>query len=813
MDREELQRQLVITFRAELEEHCAALNTGLLELEKELPDEEREELLKSLFRAAHSIKGSARAVELKEISTVAHKMEDVLGAIRKNELAGTSQVVDQLLRATDLLNEAMQLHLDGKTLPLEARKAVMSQLDAALKGELQEPEPTEGPRTSHDDTGKTATPQVPPSPPGSSIDPPATQSGPDKTETAPVETDPNIYMEPVEVSDSEPSKTPPAKPPEKPETAQPVSVSTKPHSAEETIRVSTEKLDVLMAGMGELLVARMRMEQRLGEMKEIQSFLVGWEKAWRKMKIRKKAVERRAVNDSELLALLDFFSVNESHLRDAGRKMDRLCEWMDGDYRHLSLLTDDMQDGVRRVRMVPVATLFDLFPRMIRDISREQGKKARLILEGAGTEIDRQVLEGLKDPLTHLLRNAIDHGIEPPEARRQRGKPEEGTIRLKASQRGNHIVLEVSDDGAGINLQAVRRAAVRNHLITAGDAENMGREETVDLVFQSGLSTHVSVTDLSGRGVGMDVVRDQLEKLHGQVKTLTELDQGTTFTLILPLTLATSHVLMLEVADQVVAAPTTSVERLLQVKPEEIKRMEGKPAVSINGRALPLISMARILALPERETKEVGPEKIAVVVLGAVEKRLAFQVDGFVGAQEVVVKNLGPQLRRVPNISGATILGTGQVVMILNAGSMIHSAQGVKGAGLLKRAHFEEAQAKKVLVVDDSITTRTLEKNILENAGYQVAQAADGMEGWERMQDDTYDAVVFDIEMPRMDGFQLTEKVRRDSRFEHLPIVLVTSLESPEDKLRGMEAGADVYITKGSFDQQELLETIERLIG
>lgn len=813
MDREELQRQLVITFRAELEEHCAALNTGLLELEKELPDEEREELLKSLFRAAHSIKGSARAVELKEISTVAHKMEDVLGAIRKNELAGTSQVVDQLLRATDLLNEAMQLHLDGKTLPLEARKAVMSQLDAALKGELREPEPTEGPRTSHDDTGKTATPQVPPSPPGSSIDSPATQSGPDKTETAPVETDPDIYMEPVEASDSEPSKTPPAKPPEKPETAQPVSVSTKPHSAEETIRVSTEKLDVLMAGMGELLVARMRMEQRLGEMKEIQSFLVGWEKAWRKMKIRKKAVERRAVNDSELFALLDFFSVNESHLRDAGRKMDRLCEWMDGDYRHLSLLTDDMQDGVRRVRMVPVATLFDLFPRMIRDISREQGKKTRLILEGAGTEIDRQVLEGLKDPLTHLLRNAIDHGIEPPEARRQRGKPEEGTIRLKASQRGNHIVLEVSDDGAGINLQAVRRAAVRNHLITAGDAENMGREEAVDLVFQSGLSTHVSVTDLSGRGVGMDVVRDQLEKLHGQVKTLTELDQGTTFTLILPLTLATSHVLMLEVADQVVAAPTTSVERLLQVKPEEIKRMEGKPAVSINGRALPLISMARILALPERETKEVGPEKIAVVVLGAVEKRLAFQVDGFVGAQEVVVKNLGPQLRRVPNISGATILGTGQVVMILNAGSMIHSAQGVKGAGLLKRAHFEEAQAKKVLVVDDSITTRTLEKNILENAGYQVAQAADGMEGWERMQDDTYDAVVFDIEMPRMDGFQLTEKVRRDSRFEHLPIVLVTSLESPEDKLRGMEAGADVYITKGTFDQQELLETIERLIG
>jgi two-component system chemotaxis sensor kinase CheA len=508
-----------------------------------------------------------------------------------------------------------------------------------------------------------------------------------------------------------------------------------------------------------------------------------------------------------------FCHVNETHLQNAGRKVDRLCEWMDGDYRHMSLLTDDMQNGVRRVRMVPVSTLFDLFPRMIRDISREQGKQARLVLEGADTEIDRQVLEGLKDPLTHLLRNAIDHGIEPPEARRRRKKPEEGTIRLEASQRGNHIVLEVSDDGAGINLQAVRRAAVRNHLLTPADAENISVDETVDLVFQSGLSTHVSVTDLSGRGVGMDVVREQLEKLHGQVKTQTEMDHGTTFTLILPLTLATSHVLMLKVADQVVAVPTTSVERLLQMKPDEIRRMEGKPAVSINGRALPLISMAQILALPEREVNEEGPQKIAVVVLGAVEKRLAFQVDGFLGAQEAVVKNLGPQLQRVPNISGATILGTGRVVMILNAGSMIYASQGVKGAGLLSRMRVEAAQAKKVLVVDDSITTRTLEKNILENAGYQVGQAADGMEGWERMQEETYDAVVFDIEMPRMDGFQLTEKVRRDNRFEHLPIVLVTSLESPEDKIRGMEAGADVYITKGTFDQTELLETIERLIG
>ena len=583
--------------------------------------------------------------------------------------------------------------------------------------------------------------------------------------------------------------------------------------AGDTIRVKTEKLDALMAGMGELLVARMRMEQRLGELKSVQSVLGGWEKLWRKSRALKRSLDRRSDGDSELSALLDFFSINENHINSVGRNINRLSESMESDYRHLALLTDDMQDGVRRVRMVPIATLFDLFPRMIRDIGREREKEVELVLEGAETEIDRQVLEGLKDPLTHLLRNAIDHGIEMPDERLKKGKARQGIIRLKANQSGNHIVLEVSDDGKGINLAAVRRAAVKNNLITPADAETLSAEETIDLVFQSGLSTHVTVTDLSGRGVGMDVVREQLEKLHGQVKTHTEVDKGTAFTLILPLTLATSHVLMLKVSSQTVAVPNTTVERILQFKPEEIRRMEGKPAVRIGGRALPLISMAEILELPLVEKAENDNKKIGVVVLGAVEKRLAFQVDKFLGAQEVVVKNLGSQLQRVRNISGATILGTGQVVMILNPGSIIHSAQGLRGSSLLKKVQVKKTVVKKVLVVDDSITTRTLERNILENAGYAVSQAADGMEGWEKMQEEAFDAVVFDIEMPRMNGFQLTEKVRQDNRFEHLPIVLVTSLESPEDKLKGMEAGADVYITKGTFDQQELLETIERLIG
>jgi two-component system chemotaxis sensor kinase CheA len=784
MDREELQRQLIATFKAELEEHAIALNKGLLELEKSLSKADREELLKSLFRSAHSIKGSARAVELKDISTVAHKMEDVLGALKKGALNSSPQLIDRLLHATDLLTEAMQCHLDGSAVPFDRKKSVMSQLDELLRGDFSVEEGTPRDR-------ETAAPEPPP---------PRTQESIEKAAVP----EKSVEMRPASADEEEEPLNDAC---ETPSAASPKS------AVADVIRVRTDKLDALMAGMGELLVARMRMEERLGELKDVRSVLGTWEKLSRKSRKDQRLLEKKRGSDPELSAILDFISTNENHLNRVNRSVNRLAESLESDYRHLALLTDDMQDGVRRVRMVPVSTLFDLFPRMIRDIGRENGKEVSLLLEGAETEIDRQVLEGLKDPLTHLLRNAVDHGIEAPDQRVKLGKAREGTIRLKASQSGNHIVLEVNDDGSGINLGAVRRSAVKNRLITSADAENMSAEETIDLVFQSGLSTHMAVTDLSGRGVGMDVVREQLEKLHGQVKTETEENKGTTFTLILPLTLATSYVLMLKVAGQTVAVPNTTVERILHFKPEEIGRLEGKPAVRIGGRALPLISMADVLELPVAAGQEENGKKIGVVVLGAVEKRLAFQVDEFLGAQEVVIKSLGTQLRRVRNISGATILGTGQVVMILNAGSIIYSAQGMRGSSLLRKSASVEKTVKRVLVVDDSITTRTLERNILENAGYYVSQAADGVEGWEKMQDESFDAVVFDIEMPRMNGFELTEKVRREQRFEHLPIVLVTSLESPEDKLKGMEAGADVYMTKGSFDQQELLETIERLIG
>ena len=809
MDRSELLRQLMETFKLELDEHVATLNKGLLAMEDGLSPEEGDKVLKELFRAAHSVKGSARAVEMRDIEVVSHKMEDVFDALKQGDLSFYPELVDGLLQATDILSESMAMHLKGEQMPHGAKHEVLDRLDRILKKPM--PDVADAFTPPHSLRQKEEKP----------IHSPRTRRAPGKV-APPV---PGVKSSQQVTMDPEPSVIPTMKKQTVPDRCRDVDttenfeciaksncLSIQPVGGGDTIRVATEKLDALMAFMGQLQVSRMRMEQRLGELKSVREQFGAWDKSWRKFKHHKRTVLRHD-NENDLETLMGLFDLNERYLKEIRREFDGITARVENDYRDLTLLTDDMHNGVRQIRMVPVSTLFDLFPRMIRDIGKERGKSVQLKLEGMKTEVDRQVLEGLKDPLIHLLRNAVDHGVESPDSRREKNKPEQGNITLKAFQQGNQIVIEVSDDGAGIHLDAVKKAAIENHLMTPADARNLNSRETVDLIFHSGLSTHKTVTELSGRGVGMDVVREQLEKLHGQVKIITKPDQGTTFHLILPLTLATSHVLMLSVAGETVAVPTTSVEQILSIDPACVGSMEGKPAITINKQVLPLISMVQVLELPDVDDGMNEYEKLSVVVLGAVEKRMAFQVDKFIGDQNVVVKSLGPQLNGVRHIAGATLLGTGQVVMILNAGSMMQAAKGSSSRSYPVQVQLKKTAAKKILVVDDSITTRLLEKNILENYGYQVTQAADGMEGWEILQQDAFDAVVFDIEMPRMNGLQLTEKVRQEARFENMPVILVTSLEESMDKIKGMEAGADAYITKGAFDQKELLETIERLIG
>jgi two-component system chemotaxis sensor kinase CheA len=565
------------------------------------------------------------------------------------------------------------------------------------------------------------------------------------------------------------------------------------------------------------MVTGLRNEQRLAEIQALQQRFAHWEKSWRQVRLHRTRLRRRGEETrffpKNLVSLLDFLDLNERYLKDIGAQMNDFVRSFGSDCGRLTFLTHNLQDGIRRLRMLPFATLFDIFPRVVRDLARERGREVALRVEGAATEVDRYVLEAMKDPLTHLLRNAVDHAIEPPDQREAAGKPRYGTIRLRAAQRGNTVVLEVADDGAGIDLQAVRQAAVARGLLTAQEAASLNDQEAIHFIFRSGLSTMSQATELSGRGVGLDVVRENLERLHGLIQVDTAPGEGTTFTLTVPLTLATSHVLLVGVGGQTVAVPTTTVERILKVDAAAVGRIEGRPAVRANGRLLPLFSLAQILELPHAEPHLAPGQKAPVVVLGVAERRVAFRVGELQGIHEVVVKRLGPQLRRVRNVAGATVLGTGQVVIILNVADLMKSALAGTALAAPPPVEVREVRRHRVLVVDDSITTRTLEKNILENAGYEVLVAADGEEAWALVQSEFLDAVVADIAMPRMDGFILTEKIKGGERFKELPVVLVTSLESPEDKIRGLEAGADAYITKATFDQQDLLETIERLIG
>jgi two-component system chemotaxis sensor kinase CheA len=371
----------------------------------------------------------------------------------------------------------------------------------------------------------------------------------------------------------------------------------------------------------------------------------------------------------------------------------------------------------------------------------------------------------------------------------------------------------VSDDGAGIDATAVRQAVVAQGLMTTAEANGLTDQEAVQLIFRSGLSALPEPTDLSGRGVGLDVVRRNLERLHGLVDVETAPGQGTTFTMTLPLTMATSHVLLVEVADQTVAVPSSSVRRILRVDASDLGRIDDRPALCVDGRPLSLIPLGQVLELPPAGDRRERDDEVLVVVLGVAERRIAFRVDGCQATREVVVKSLGRQLSRVRNVAGATILGTGQVVVILNVADLMTSAQASRVGVAPQPVEARGATRRRVLVVDDSITTRTLERTILENAGYEVLVAADGQEAWALVQSEPLEAVVADIAMPRMDGFALTERVKGAEAHADLPVILVTSLESRQDRIRGLEAGADAYVVKSTFDQLELLEIIERLIG
>ncbi len=766
----EIRQQLINSFKAEQKEHVQAINRGLLQLEKNPAAPNHAELLNEIFREAHSLKGTARAVGITTIESLGHALEDLLLNAKEGRLVFSAELFDLMYQALDAVDLVMTQLEAGHTTPPVAVLTLLARLEEVTQ-----------------QLGNTATPPE---------NHPVEVEAETKTETEPA-TAPSPEEEPAMLA------------------VAPVGPS------DETIRVSVSKLDALMGQFAELLGAKIRAEQRLAEVRRLQGLAAEWHKEWLPLRgsynrlVRGRRQARRneayALKSSEMTALVEFITKNQDLLHAFNLQSNALSRQFANDTLRLSLIIDELQEEIKRVRMLPLATITHTFGRMVRDLAREQGKEINFIITGDGTELDKRVLEQIKDPLLHLLRNAIDHGLEPPERRLAAGKPPQGQIVLEAVQQGNNVVITISDDGRGLDRPAIRAAAVRRGLLSAAEAQKLSDDETVTLIFNSGLSTSQIITDISGRGVGLDVVRQNVEELHGALNVASRPNLGATFTLTLPLTLASSHGLLLRAGEQTFALPISTVVRMLRVPPGQITRLGGREAIIYDGKPIALARLADILELP---AAPVASDLLTVVVVGVAEKRLGLIVDDLLGEQEIVMKNLGRQLVKVGGIAGATVLGSGQVILVLHTADLLKLAARASSRPPVAGAAQPAAQLRKtVLVVDDSITTRTLEKNILESAGYEVKLATDGEEALAALvSGQTPNLIVSDINMPRLDGFALTQRVRQDTRYAEIPIILVTSLDSPADKARGIEVGADAYIVKSSFDQGNLLETIEQLV-
>jgi two-component system chemotaxis sensor kinase CheA len=755
-----LLRRLLATFKAEAQEHIEAIDSGLLELERTTDAQARMAVLDTTFRAAHSLKGAARTVNVRDIEAVCQSLESVFATLRRKELTPSPDLFDLLHRVVDTLGAL--LHYIGAE-PNGTQPPPIADLIRALHAAAAE--------------------NIRPGPPSA--------------------TPPQMSAEPVPMVLHSPQLTAPAK-----------------RVATDTVRVAIDKLDAVLLQAEELLAAKLAATQQVARLRQCRTQPAEWKKRWMQLRpdmrsIRHALESKRNGGDGfHWHRVVEFLEWSEGCIDTLDGGLMEVAKAADRDQRAVGSMVDTLLDDMKKVVMQPFAMLLDVLPRLVRELSRDQGKTVELTVRGDDIEIDRRILEEMKDPLIHLVRNCIDHGIEKPEARAKAGKPRHGTLTIDIATRdGSNVELLLSDDGGGIDAAAVKASAVKQESISPEQAAMLSDREALSLVFQSGVSTSPIITDISGRGLGLAIVKEKVEKLHGSLTVESELGRGAQFRIVLPLTLARFRGVLVEADGRVFVMPTSNVERVFRVRKADIKTVENRATVVLNEEVLPLVRLRDVLQLPRAAGAHDELENQPVVVLTYGNQRIVFAVDAVLNEQEVLVKTLGKQLVRVRHVAGASVLGTGQVVPILNVADLIESALRGDASGFRSAARPPGDVVKKsVLVAEDSITSRILLKNILETAGYRVETAVDGMEGLNKLRAGKFDLVVSDVEMPRLDGFGLATKVRADKKLASLPVVLVTALDSREDRERGVDAGANAYIVKGSFDQSNLLEAIRRLI-
>ena len=792
-------QEILQDFLVESFELVEKLDEDLVELESNPEDLE---LLNGIFRVAHTVKGASSFLNFDVLTHLTHHMEDVLNKARHGELVITPDVMDVILESIDLMKALLEKIRDTSSDDGIDVSACVAKLDKISNGDLSGladaavaeaaevvEEPTEE-ETAQEPEEELDYDNMDPDEIEAEIERLLSQrQAEDKAKReAKIAAGEEVPTMPDADEDQESKKEEPKKEEPKQETHKapaPVKAEKKEKAqesvkaaaparkaattVEQTIRVDVKRLDHLMNLIGELVLAKNRL-----------------------MKINED-VEERYEGEEFLEELNQVVSI-------------------------VSLVTTDLQIAVMKTRMLPIGKVFNKFPRMIRDLSRELHKKIELVLAGEDTELDKSIVEEIGDPLVHIIRNSCDHGIETPEERIAKGKPEEGTISLKAYNEGNQIVIQIDDDGKGLDPEMLKEKSLEKGIITEKDAENMSDKEAYTLIFKPGFSTAAAVTSVSGRGVGMDVVKTNIEKLNGMIDIDSEVGKGTSIKLKIPLTLAIIQALLVGVQEEHYAIPLASVLETVRISKDEIYTVEGRSVMRLRDDVLSLVHIGDIF---EVERILDASEHAYVVVLGLGTSKLGLIVDTLVGQEEIVIKSLGDYLKGIEGIAGATIRGDGGVTLIVDVVALMNMARNVKSTALSSGDDAQSLSKEKtkasdyvVMIVDDSKTDRTIMRKALEPMGITLVEAGDGQEALNILKsgDYNFDAMLIDIEMPRMDGYTLATEIKKYNRYKNLPLIAVTSRTSKSDRMRGVESGMVEYITK-PYSADYLASVVQRNVN
>ncbi len=802
-------QEIMEDFLIEAFEMNEQLDQDLVELEHNPEDLD---LLNRIFRVAHTIKGSSSFLNLNILTHLTHNMEDVLNRARKGEIKITPDIMDVVLRSIDLMKTLLVTIRDtgsdtnnGKENEIEEAvkqlQAITSQnLEGAKEGtkeapkkENQEEEKKENIKENQGNKAKAPTAEN-----SASDNPLADEPDLDYTNMSAEEVEAEIerllnkrqeadkerraqkkqeakpkqeVTPKTETPKTETPKTETLKAP-KTETKAKAKADTEENKApsigvEQTVRVDVRRLDHLMNLIGELVLGKNRLIRIYGDVEE----------------------------------------------RYDGEKF---LEELNQVVSSISAVTTDLQLAVMKTRMQPVGKVFNKFPRMVRDLSRELGKSIELIIEGEETELDKSIVEEIGDPLIHIIRNSCDHGIEPLEERRRLNKPETGKVQLSAYNEGNHIVIKISDDGKGLDPVMLKEKAIEKGVISERDAEGMSDREAFNLIFKPGFSTAKVVSNVSGRGVGMDVVKTNIEKLNGIIEIDSEVGVGTTQKLKIPLTLAIIQALLVGVQEEYYAIPLSSVLETVRISQDEIYTVDGKSVLRLRDEVLSLVRLSDIFKV---DAILESNSDVYVVIIGLADQKIGVIVDYLIGQEEVVIKSLGYYLKNTRGIAGATVRGDGKITLIVDVGAMMDMAKSIKVNITTLMNESENTKSKNspsdyvVLAIDDSSTDRAIIRKCLKPLGITLLEASNGLEGLEMLKngDKTPDAILVDIEMPKMDGYTFASEVRKYNKFKNLPLIAVTSRVTKTDRMRGVESGMTEYITK-PYSGEYLTTVVKRSI-